>query len=792
MDNMYALHPNEYDKLINQFNTTLSGVWLIKGNYGMGKSCLIKSILSQLNLKYLYFEPIYSDADALISIANGIYSFYNKENESNQSIEHSMMSYPDQLKKHIFSICKKYNAVIYIDDIFTLQNQIEKSFYFDLVQLVCTIGSSNPIKVIIEVSDDLLVPSLQDYLYDLSNLIDAEHLIRLQASDDKLLYKYVFSLFKEPCLLSTEQVIRVIESGFYNPKYIKRVVECLKDIGTLHLVNNVWHCGDIDTEALYDYLKDHIRYRYNKLEENQQKLLQSASTVGYEIDLNILRQPLGILQAEQKLIRIERISELVKRKGIQYRFESDEVFYFIENEIDAEHRNKLHRLLAKHFESILPPININQNLFMLRQIFWKTANHFYKSNSYEQALDYFTKYAIASYRLKDYASIIECKKQLENDDDYFDFSTLHISVKKVWTRLLAEANQQLGNFSIAATFWDELLSFSIGNTLSHDDLFKFKRAYCLRRGGSVFEARKILEELKETQKSRNSILLADVLIVLTGIADQLGEKDDKERFYNWSLDLCQQFEDKTKYYKLLRKSNMFYSPSVAIPLMQEAFCYFENRQDSIEAGKAAYNIGMSLIQDSQTKHAYTYLQRACDIFSEYGSRNLSYVFCAIGILHGLNHDYAVAQEYFLKVIDLSTNRFAVLTAKLNLYYCYKWTAKHQKARKILNECEDELQKNGADKLVLQRNLYFAKAMCELDNGNFQKCYEYILTAHEIESRALGYKTYRIYFAKWITTLSDKLHIKCSDEILDLSRNHMSKYKELCYSEKVIWGNLMFW
>lgn len=789
MGSVYIYHPNEYDKLINQLNSTSSGVWLIKGNNGMGKSCLIKSIFSQLNLKYLHFEPLYSEVDALVSISNGIYSFYEKENNTCQLIENSIMPYPDQLKKHIFSICKTYNAVIYIDDIHGIQNQVEKSFYFDLVQLVCTLGDTHPIRVVIEVSDDLLIPSQQDYMYDLSNLISMEHMVRLQAPNNELLSQYVFSLFEDPCLLSIDQTNRIIESGFYNLLYIKRIVECLKDLETLYLENNTWHCSDIDTEELYDYLKDHIRSRYNKLENNLKSVLQSASTVGYEIDLDILRYPLGILKAEQKLIRIERISELIKRKGVQYRFESDEVFYFIENEMDIDRRSKLHCLLAKHFESLLPSINIDQNYFILRQIFWKAANHFYQCNNLEKSFDLFTKYAVASYRLKDYVSIIEFEKKR---GESFDLNTLPIPAQLIWIRLKAEAYQQVGNFPVAANLWKQLLSCSGGIVLFHNDLFKFKYAYCLRRGGRVFEAHQILEELKETIKSQNSELLADVLIVLTGIKDQFGETEDKERYYNWSLDLCQQLDDKTRYYRLLGKSNMFYSANVAIPLMEEAFCYFEKSYNQMETGKIAYNIGMSLIQNGQNNRADFFLQKACDIFSEYGSRNLSYVFCAVGILHCLDYNYVAAQEYFLKVIDLSTNMFAALTAKLNLYYCYMRTKQTIKAEEILDECGIELQNNGADKLVLKRNLYFAKAMHELDKNNLSKCHEYILTAYNIETRQLRYNTYSIYFARWLVILSEKLHLECNDEIYVLSKNHMSNYKEHCYREKVIWGNLMFW
>ena len=118
---------------------------------------------------------------------------------------------------------------------------------------------------------------------------------------------------------------------------------------TLYFQEGVWHCGDIDTERLYQYLKQHIQIRYDKLTLDLKMVLQKASITGFEIDIDLLKRPFGILRAEEKLQKIELISKLIDHKPI-YRFESDEVFYFTLQEISDEQRMNLYKTAAVYME----------------------------------------------------------------------------------------------------------------------------------------------------------------------------------------------------------------------------------------------------------------------------------------------------------------------------------------------------------------------------------------------------------------------------------------------------------
>ena len=783
-------YPTEYATLSKLFlSQEMSGIWILKGDAGMGKASLTKAAIKSSCRKYIQFETPYGEIDALAPIRSGVISFYQREDDHQQFPIDTFLSYAEQLKQHLFSICQNKHMILYLDDISGFQSDVTLDFFRDLLESFSAFSEKYPLQIIVTASEDLLNQKQRDFLYDISSLTAPEHILRLEPPNEEILLQYVAELLKRPISISRHTLKRIIQSGFGNLRYIKRVIECLKDLGTLILEQGVWRCGIIDTEMLYNYLKDRIRIRYSKLESNLQGVLQQASITGFKIDLDLMKQPLGIFKAEQKLEKIEKFSRLVRREKVQYRFDSEEVLYFIEKEIDADRKRDLHKIIAAYLESRLPRNESGIGYYELRNSYFKIAKHYESCSNYEKAFSYYTKCAIISFIIKDYLSIVECHRMA---CDIVVQEKTHSQIQQLWIYLLANANQEMGNFAEAFNLWDQLIHWQDGLPLYATDLFQFKYAYCLRRAGQVMDAYRALEALKNKLKQKKSELLADVLIVLTGIVDQIGHKDDKERYYNWSLDLCQQLEEKTKYYQLLGKSNMFYTPGIAIPKMKAALSFFENSSSRMETGKIAYNLGMSLIQNNQIVEAKEPLQYALEIFTTFGSRNVSYVYCALGILYALQEDYVNAEEQFNSVIRFSTNQFAVITAKLNLYYCYTRLNRPHSAEHILSECEQFLTENGGDKLVLLRNLYFAKAMDANTKGELEVCYQYICTAYEIETEKLRYNTYNTYFARWIQQLGEKLKKDIPVDIHQKASNAMSAYKERAFHQKAIWGNLMFW
>lgn len=783
-------YPDEYSQLYAALaKGEQARLLVVKSGFGMGKSRLIESVVSALAEPYLKIEPMYGEADALSPMRNALQVFLAQE-KLTLSNKEPLSAYQDNLKQIFLTLASQVrNLILWLDDVSLFKDSSTLAFLNDVISSVMLFKEKYPIRMIVECSEDSLSTPQKDLLYDISSLARLEDIIRLHTPSHEQLILYVDSLLERPHKISTHSVDRIIKSGFENLRYIKRVIECLKDMDTLYFQEDVWHCSDIDTERLYQYLKQHIQIRYDKLTLDLKTVLQKASITGFEIDINLLRKPFGILRAEEKLQKIELISRLIEHEPI-YRFESDEVFYFTLQEISDEQRMDLYKTAAVFMEKNLSACETKTELFSLRQSYYAMANYNKSCNDYQQAFAYYLKCAIVSFILRDYKTTDKCCTSAFELEDVL---SLHIYVQQTLRFLAANAKQGIGEFADAVTLWSDMLNIQGGRSQLYDvQLIKYQRAYCRRRAGNVIEAYQELELLKEFLKPKQSELLADVLIVLTGIVDQLGRRDDKSRYYNWSLDICQHLSDHSRYYRLLGKSNMFYVAGIALPKMKEAFSYFNKTGDRIETGKISYNIGMSSIQNSQFAEATEYLRYALEIFSSCGSRNASYVYCAQGILHGLLEEYEKAKTCFEQTVIMSTNTFAKLTAELDIFYCLQKLNRQTEAKELLNKCETYLKKNGKDKLVLLRNLYFAKAMLAWAEADVKSTYCFVCTAYEIETAKLHYHTYNIYLARWIKKLEKMLLIETSQEICQIAAKHLTAYKQRCYDQKVMWGNLMFW
>ena len=148
---------------------------------------------------------------------------------------------------------------------------------------------------------------------------------------------------------------------------------------------------------------------------------------------------------------------------------------------------------------------------------------------------------------------------------------------------------------------------------------RYHYAYCLRRAGETKKAFDVLDhlriELSVKKEPYYQQKLVDVLVVLIGIVDQLGKRELREKYFNWCLNLGQKLIDRTSYYRLLTKSSMYYTSAIAHKFIKEAFDFFDQKSNRIDAAIASYNLGMNEIYCYQLKEAQTHTSYSYEIFS---------------------------------------------------------------------------------------------------------------------------------------------------------------------------------
>lgn len=232
-------YQSEYQKLCsNLAGGECAQLWIIKGDFGMGKSELIRSVISSRAIPCLKIEPAYGNADSLSAVRNAIRAFLSQKSAA-QPWQDNFLPYQDSLKQAFFSLAIQDQFILWINDISLFKDPVILSFFGDIISTVMMLKEQYPIYIFVECSDDNLSPHQQDLLYDISSLTPSENVIRLRTLSHEHLVSYVNYLLGKPYTISQHTINRIIKSGFDNLQYIKRVIECLKDMGTLHLQDSV-------------------------------------------------------------------------------------------------------------------------------------------------------------------------------------------------------------------------------------------------------------------------------------------------------------------------------------------------------------------------------------------------------------------------------------------------------------------------------------------------------------------------------------------------------------------------
>ena len=770
---------------------TKTTLCLISGNMGIGKSYLIQQFLNDYPEKKIYLKESPNNVDVYYSIKRAVDdSNMDKIRDLKQDI-----LYTASITKDFVTLCQSNpKCVLWVDDISTFNSKALKQIH-EILKILLLLNSELKILILIECSKDQLHEENTAIFYDIRSLIEQANIIELQRPDTEVFTSYFKALFKQPIAISYPMIQHICKSAFFNFLYIKRYVEYLKDNQIIYQENNIWYCSDIDHSISCPLLEQTIRERYNKLDNNQQDVIQKASITGMEINIELLKRPLSILNPRRKLDIIEKISNLVESQRGIYSFETDDVYFHVKSTIDETTWQELHKLIAEYLQNDTSREFYQETIYDTRRKSYEISLHYEFSGKYEEAFRFLLICISYSKELNDFDAVIKCCQKA--------FLLLEVCQVNQYYKLFlfwnqAVAFENLSKFELAVNNYE--ISIKLNERLQMYDCIslEYHYGYCQRRAGYTDKAYRQLDALRkkllDSDDEKSQRLLVKTLTVLIGILDQIGNVELKEKYYNKSLTLSQYFADKDIYYELLTKSSLYYSSEIANPFMLEAFNYFDENNKRFDTAKAAYNLGMNEIYNYELENASQHITYAYEIFSSYGGNNICYPTCAMGILAAIDKNYCLAIQHFTNVVRFATNNFAKITANINLCHCYRKLQNYNMANVKLKMASALLKEGATDKMVLTRNYLFAKAMMlyEVPAPDLTTSYLLIKEAFQTEVD-LGYSTYKNYLAKWIVKLSKRIgENNISPQIITLSKKELTTYKQFCYDNKVMWGNFMFW
>lgn len=739
--------------VLNQVQNSLTKptIVLVQGDYGSGKTVIIERYLNcqkVLRVKRAYDDNYYA------SLKTCLRQFGFRSLES-----------IDDIRNCILNACNE-DVIMYLDDISYIKNVSFLDFMIDIIQEITQIYYQKKIMIIIEISTNKLNEEQKSFYYKICSMqftIIADIKKRTSAE-----LKMIFNSRLPKGLHLSEGCVNEIISGcFYN------VANLIKFAGYLSSNFNENKTYNITYKDVVDFIQGEIELRYNKLDSVLKNTIKNAAITGFTIDIELLYTPMEILQAEDNLKRIKRLSNLIISEENAYQFENNEVQYYIEHKMDDENRKGIHLMIAKFLSD-------KRNKFLDEKI----GMHYEHAEHYSSALTYYFYALHMNYDKADYYAVKQIAHKLIELTKIIRISNYHQMVIYYYLFLSYE---QLSNYDKALTYIEKLIS--INCDLYRAEVLQYHKGYILYNYGKTEEAESILTELRKNCTDKK--LQISINNILSGIYDQLGNKLRSSRLFNEAVILSCEIGDEFSLHQLYRTYNMHYDSDVSIPKMKEAFTYFGRLKDKIEQAKAAHNLGMEYISVTDFAKAEYYIEIAIELLRPIFSHDLCFPLSAKGNLAMFFGNYVQAKECYESALGYAFDDFIKIVLYINLAFCLREQNQMSLVHEYINKAEGLLKQAVYDDLFVQkRNVCILKALLQYDQHLFTEAMAMIELAYQYETKYMRYNYYSLLLKKWYIEFADCADIKVQE---DKYRNRkLRKDEQILFDRHIFVANLLFW
>jgi tetratricopeptide (TPR) repeat protein len=180
----------------------------------------------------------------------------------------------------------------------------------------------------------------------------------------------------------------VYEKTRGNPFFAEEVIESLKEEGTIYREGNKWKFKEISKIEFPESVKNVLKARFNRLDDECQNVLTMASLVGNDFTLEAMSALTGIeenklLELMDRMLKTGLIKEREVRGEGVCSFADILVRDVVYEEVSLLKRKKLHGVVGGALEKVYAK-KIDEHVGEL-------ASHFLESGDKEKALDYFLK-----------------------------------------------------------------------------------------------------------------------------------------------------------------------------------------------------------------------------------------------------------------------------------------------------------------------------------------------------------------------------------------------------------------
>lgn len=779
------LYENKYKTLKELVNNSIDQFMsiIVTGDYGKGKSTIIQQVndtVCRPLLTVCQYPGMSTAYEALYS------SVCQKLEENSYDIKNinKEISHREYVKQLFITICRQTpNIVIIFQDMKDYDHILielirECINYFKMHEITCCI--------IMEYSTDNLS---SEQVEDLSICTDIcmEH-VKLDASTSTEFRDYFADLLKGKNQIGEKQMDDIITEAFFNPALIKKMVRYFIDVGIFYEQDGCWFSDEPDFHLTAKLFEEHISHRYEKLNDVLKATLNKASIIGYEFDVKLLSQPLGINKAEDNLRRIERLSRLISHTENKYQFENNTVYNLINSKMNASEKKTLHHLLAEYLYKKIAQYKRNDPAKILRILFI-IKQHYLEAENIETALHVCGCYIQRAFQERNYdAALAGIKEYFEISAGKYPFAEQQLLFLEVNIDMIlgdyAEAYQCLKKIN------EQYLPVGSKNWID------YLKSYCLFNNGDTVKSQEIAEHLIEKLDSgciSDEFLMLKLDIFMAGMYHHFGNIRNANRRYEQGIAIAKGKKSYSKEYNyLLSVSNMFLTNELAIPQIIESMDYFKENQMMTSYAKAANNVAINYIYKGDFETAAKHLEDSKQNFDNICSYSIHYPLNNLGTVYAHKEDYETALKFFAEASSYPINAFSFLWISMNIANCERKLGNLEKAEKILLEVKNRVESLTESTLLLKRNFFISKGLLEWDKDDFSSAYSHWQQALEIELNSLYNDTYPIFISKLLLSVCEKAGKSLPQIAVPYYSSFSDAFCQNLLDNHTHWGNFLFW
>lgn len=720
--------------------------------------------------------------------------------------DHIVVNRPPEHANHLYPLSNAFKEIttdyhhLYLRIIQFLDANPPSSFIFngsesyqeELIRIITEASSfcannetdSSPIVFLFLINDTQPPASLDNYFAKFSRYVNYIPFKRWKENDLLDLFKTEYPM----CDYQEKDLSQIMNLSFSNPGDFISNLEELKRKGVfIRNKDDIWQLSGFNPDVLSRRMGRVVQERFEKLDDNLKEAIQKASIIGKEFDRKTLENPLKVIRAQQLLMQIEDISQLIYRTfpdNILYSFENDEAHLSIDGYVKEEDRKIWNRAIAEYFANEIKYEYTHLDEQKIDELLRKAGYYFKKAEDYKDSVAYYMKLISRCFAYANYSQVTMLVKDIKQ------FPKRYLTNETIKTALIysIESNEVLCDFTSALNDYYEFEKYSEiqSNVLSWGII---KKAYYLYYANKVPEAYSMLQFIKEEKEPctpANAKLYVDGFSMLSAIGETVGSRD-YIKHYNYALSLSKKHKLTYSYYNLLRKANAVHPGKIGIDMMQEAYDYFRDKNKYMHA-MTAHNIGTEYAQIMKRDESFKYLQEAKQLFKELGSIGQLVTLNSIAVYTMIfEHDFAKAL-LILKDLD-SFDGFQKLALLNNTATCKRKLGYLVEAEKLIAEITTINNREGnqfawyKECLILQ-NAYLCKAQ-----GRYEEALDHFF--YYIDNQFGIIKPNKVSVIKNIVYLSHLLNKPLTKRV-ERMKNAYDICGQSLYENDLMYADLMFW